>query len=228
MAKYRIADVQISGSAGGRTWAHNRYGQYFRNRSIPVISTTPFALAAKSRFQQMSSQWKAITDSQRAAWQAYADSHPIVNSLGESVILSGNAAFVGINCRILQNGGTTRQDPPTTTSPSPLTTLTGTFDIGSGSFEIAFTPATLGASLHLWAWAAVLPTVGRNYVKNLLKLVYTGAAATASPIDLQSAIEARFGGLSVNQKVVIQAAVFNGPQGLLSTPLQTSGVVTST
>lgn len=228
--KFRGGSVvgQASGSVAGQTFSRNRYGAYVRNRSVPVKSTTTYALNAKAYLSAASAAWGGLTDAQRAAWAAWAQTNPIVDSFGEKQVLSGQAAYVQLNRRILQDGGTQIDLPPVGAGPQALTTLTATGDIGAGTFALAFTPTPVGAGNKLWIKAAVVDSPGIVYVQNLLKLVEISAANVATGVDTQTAIEARFGSLIVGQKVVWNVAVYEVASGRLSGYARTEVIVTST
>lgn len=230
MAKIRGGALagQMSGALAGQVFSHNRYGAYVRNRSIPVTSQTPYALQAKARMTMASQAWQGLDAAVQKAWEAWANVNLVSDSFGEPQALSGQAAFVrlGINKLIMSEALPTT--PPVVAAPEPLITLTGTYDIGVGDFAIAFTPTPLGATERLWSWVAVVDSLGRNYVKNLLKLVDISAAALATGYDLQAAIEARFGSLSVGQRVRIECQVADEDTGLVSRRVGTFGTVVTT
>lgn len=218
----------VSGSVGSETYSRNRYGAYVRNRAKPIIPVTEYSLNAKARFGGQSARWADVNADSRAAWTTWAQTNPVMDRLGQSQVLTGHAAFVGLNSRLNLAGAAEIDVPPLGAAPAALTTLTGTFDAGAGDFELAFTPTPLGANERLWVQAAVVDRVSINYVKNLLKLIVISAAAQATDYDIQAAVIARFGGLIVGQKIVVMASVFNDLTGLLSTPRMVSGVITST
>lgn len=230
MAKIRTGPMvaQISGSIAGTTFSHNRYGAYARSRSIPVTSTTSYALQAKARLAQASQSWQDLTDAQRNTWSAWAGANPITDRLGERQVLSGHTAFVMLNRRILQIPGTMIDAPPISEAPEPLLTLTGSYDIGAGTFELAFTPAALGASERLCVYAALVNSPGINYIENYRKLVSIEAAATASPVDLTTEIETRLGSMTVGQTLIYEAYVLDEDTGLISSRLRTQGVIITT
>lgn len=230
MAKIRTGAIvqQISGSVAGNTFSHNRFGAYIRARSIPITNTSSYALAAKAFLSTASAAWGGLTPAQQLAWRSWADNNPIIDTLGEKRILTGQMAYVQIQARVLQNGDTLLTAPPVSPSPEGLLTLGGTYDIGAGTFTLTFTPTPLGAGLSLWTRVAVVDSGGINYVRNLLKLVDKSAAALASGVDLQSAIEARFGTLAVGMYVHYQCQVYEAATGLVSQPIKTSGVVVTT
>ena len=217
-----------SGSIGGTTYSRNRYGQYTRVRAIPTRSTTIYAQAAKAILAAQSQAWAARTDAERAAWTAWAQTHPVTDSLGQSQVLTGHAAYVQINSRIDFASGTLLVLPPVADAPDALQSLAGTFDIGAGSFEVTWTPTPLAATVSLWTQAAVVSSSGVNYVRNLLKQIDVAAAATASGLDLQTELELRFGTLQVGQSVHFWCSTYDNATGLISSPLTVRGIVVST
>lgn len=217
-----------SGSIGGTVYSHNRYGAYVRNRAIPTNPNTVPQQNARSRLATQSSAWQQLTGAQQLAWKSWANQNPITNALGAQQVLTGQAAFVQLNTRLTQAGDVALTDPPITSAPVGLVTLTGTWDIGVGDFEITYLATPLAANEKMWVRAAVVNSAGIVYVKNLLRVVVITPAAQASPLDTQTDIEAVFGALQVDQRVHIWAAVFDDETGLLSVPLSVAGTVVST
>lgn len=222
------AAAQISGRLGGDVFSHNRYGSYVRRGSIPVTVTSPAALLAKSILTDLSQNWGNLTLAQRTAWQDWAQTHPVFNRIGDQVILSGNAAYIQLNARLRRAGASDITDPPVVAAPAALTSASASYDIGAGDFNIAFTPATLAAGQHLWVNACLVNSPGINYVENLLRTVTVEAAATASPVDMQTAMQDRFGTLQVDQVVHYRVGIFDGNTGLLSSLFPLRGQIVST
>lgn len=219
---------QISGRVGGSVFSHNRGGPYIRNGTIPVTSTTPEAIAAKTRLSTVSTAWKNLTDAQRRAWTDWAVANPVTNRLGHSITLPANAAYISLNTRIAAAALTQIDVPPITAAPEGLATLTQSADIGVGDFDLDFTPTPLGAAEYLWIQCAVTNSTAIENVNNLLRFVGISAAAQATGFDHQSLVEARLGTLTAGQTVHTFASVFDGGTGLLSQPLRVSTVVTDT
>lgn len=220
---------EASGSLGTTVFSHNRYGSYARLRAVPTKATSLYATLAKGILTSASKQWGQLTSAQRKAWQTWAQSNPIVDRLGDKRILSGQAAVTRLNSNTLNTSGNFITDPPASAAPGPIESITATYDIGAGTFALAFTPTPLAATEYLYVWCAVTNSPGVTYVENLYKLVFVGAAATASPVaSIQAAIEARFGTLQEGQQVFYKLQVVDGATGLVSGFLPAQGVVVST
>ena len=218
----------MSGSVGSVTASRNRYGAYFRTRAIPVNPNTSFQLAVRASLSNLSTAWSGLTTGERLAWKEWADQNPIVDALGQVQNLAPNAAFIQLNARLLAVGIAAVNSPPITVAPDALTFLSGTFDIGVGTFDLSFGVTPLGAAESLWIQAAVTNSPGINYVTNRLRFVGESAAAQTSPFDAQSLIETRFGTLIVGQTVHEWVSVLDQGSGLLSPPRRISGVVITT
>ena len=80
-------------------------------------------------------------------------------------------------------------------------------------------------TLDMMFYAVANVSAGRDYVKNLLKLVKT-TELVASPFDPTGPITGRFGSLVSGTKVVINAVIMEEASGLQSLP-QTASVIIS-
>ena len=103
----------LSGSVGGVTFSHNRYGRYVRQRVVPVNPSTDRQSAARSKLSDLSKNFNnLLTQAQRTAWNLYGSSVDWSNSLGESIFLSGINHYIRSNSSILQAGGVRVDDGP--------------------------------------------------------------------------------------------------------------------
>jgi len=218
----------VSGSLGNCTFAHNRYGYYIRNRVVPTKVVNEWTLAARARLIDASQSWGGLTPAQQLAWNTYAESAPITDALGNKQVLTGHAAYVQVNNRILVGSGTKVLVPPLVAAPPALLTMVTTFDIGVGTHTIAYTTTPLAAGNCLYVQGAVLLNPGQRYFKNRLKLIKVTAAAAASPYDYLADLQARFGPLVVGQRVILLASVLSNTSGLISAPYVDEGLVVST
>jgi len=219
---------QLSGRVGGIVFSRNRGGDYVRNGPSPVNPQSAYQTAVRNALSLASSGWDNADDAERASWRTWAADHPVRNRIGESIRLQGNAAFVALNARLAFLGTAIVESPPVLNAPDPLLSITGSFDIGAGNFQLAYTATPLGAGLKLWVLGCLLGSPAVTFYRNRLRHFYTSAAAAASPADLQASFTARFGAPVVGQKVVFRAGVLDGTSGQLSAMLQTEGIVVST
>lgn len=109
----KILDVPQSGSIAGSTSSRNRFGQYRRTRAIPTQPRTSKQVANRALFGVQSLAWQGLTGAQRSAWAAWALTHPYVDPLGQSIVLTGHQFFIGVNVRLVNSGAAPVTDPPT-------------------------------------------------------------------------------------------------------------------
>lgn len=219
---------QISGRIGGSVYSRNRGGPYIRNGAIPTVSTSTYAENAKQRLAIYSAYWASLTSAQQLAWSNWAKQNPVTNRLGHKITLSGHMAFVQLNVNINNAGGTPIIVPPVVAPPMGLLSLSGTYDIGAGAFNIIFTITPLAATEVLFIWAAVVDNPGVSYVENLYKLIQVTAAAATSPQVTEVNMALRFGSLQVDQRVFYRVQVVDQATGLVSQPISTYGTIITT
>lgn len=94
---------QRSGSIGGTVWSHNRSGAYIRNRSVPVNPNTDRQVAVRNIVRALTIAWaNTLSQAQRDAWDLYAANVDWINSLGQSINLTGLNHYVRSNTPRLQ------------------------------------------------------------------------------------------------------------------------------
>ncbi len=96
-----------SGSLGGITASRNRFGQYFRVRAVPVQPNTQEQQDVKAAFGSLAIQWRSLPQIRRDEWDLYGENTPMLNKLGQSILLTGMNHFVRSNTPRVVNGNTT-------------------------------------------------------------------------------------------------------------------------
>ncbi len=216
----KILDVPQSGSIGGVTSSRNRFGQYRRNRAIPVNPNSSFQGTQRARLAAASAAWRALTSAQRAGWNDLANGFTRTNSLGETYNMTGHECFVSCYSNCAAAGVSTLSDAPALATPS--TPLTATVTLTAASFSIAYTPTPLGAGIRMFTYVSLQRSAGRNF-ENDFRLLQVSAAAAASPVNALAAYTARFGVPVVGNRIFVALRTFQ--TAFLSGPLITSAVV---
>lgn len=114
----------LSRSAGSTTASHNRFGNYFRNRTIPTNPNTTKQATQRATIQAASAGWRALTSTQRAGWAALGAQMTRQDSLGNSYTLTGLQAFTSAYRNLTTTSGTLLTDAPALAEPTTLLTLT--------------------------------------------------------------------------------------------------------
>ena len=84
----------MSGSMGGATASRNRGGQYLRQRVVPTNPNSTRQMAIRSYMQTAVSYWQTLDETSRLSWKTYAQNTPRTDSLGNTVVLTGQQAFI--------------------------------------------------------------------------------------------------------------------------------------
>lgn len=110
-----IAVSEARGSSGGITASRNRFGMYFRSRSVPVNPSSSYQQDVRNIFKALSAGYQvALTPLQRQAWDLYGDNTAWLNKLGQTVYLTGYNHFIRSNLIRLWGAIPAILDGPTT------------------------------------------------------------------------------------------------------------------
>lgn len=85
--------TMLSGSLDGLTASHNRGGQYFRERVIPVDPDTEQQEFCRAAMADLATAWNNMTEDQREAWNSYAATITTTNRIGDRRTLTGRQAW---------------------------------------------------------------------------------------------------------------------------------------
>lgn len=196
-----------SGSIAGQTASRNRYGQYLRTRAIPVNPSSTPQTIVRMQFGDSSAAWKALTNTKMMGWDAWAAAHPVQDSLGQSVVLSGQAFFVRVNAARLSAGLASQSAPPTVEPPMVSTLTFTSFVAATGVMTIAFTVDPIPAATSLVIQAGPPMSPGSFYVPTW-RQIWTLPAAGTSPAT-PTTYAAKFGAGYVGARVFVRAAFVN-------------------
>lgn len=115
---------QLSKSQGSTTAARNRFGSYFRNRTMPVNPSTALQSTQRAILSAASFGWRALTDAQRDGWAALGLQMTRTDSLGQTYSLTGLQAYSSVYRNVTTYGGTPPSDAPALSPPTNLTSIT--------------------------------------------------------------------------------------------------------
>lgn len=77
------------------TFSRNRGGQYTRRRAIPSNpNSEPQGLARTNLAAAVAAWTNTLNNTQRAAWATYAQATPVIDPLGQQILLSGQQMYV--------------------------------------------------------------------------------------------------------------------------------------
>jgi hypothetical protein len=216
-ANMKFLDVPQSGSIAGSTHSHNRAGQYTRNRRSPVqpVGTGRRAFI-RSAFGAASTAWSGLSSSQQAAWVTYADGHPIVDSLGQSIKLTGHQMYVAINTQLRNVGGASSSAPPVSSATVAPVVTVYTAVASTGVVTITMT-ASGGASDWILVAFARPQGAGRSQVSAYWQADVLAGNSLGNATE-GTKVVAQFGALVAGQRLFLKLTPVN-QYGVTGTPL---------
>lgn len=133
------------GSVGGVTYSANQYYQLIaRARTSPVNPQTGFQTAIRSAFAQGSGFWKQLTEAQRLAWDAYAQTLEFQGPLGPYQV-GGRDVFIAMSSIV---GYVNMRVPGTLTVSTLPPTIGGFLDVGD-IHAVASSAGTTGYGISI-------------------------------------------------------------------------------
>ena len=108
----KILDIPQSGKRGLNVSQAGQFGQISRALAIPSNPRTPAQMTTRGILTKVSARWRALEETERAAWVAAAKEAKSNPRLGQSGALSGFLLFTKINCTLAQFGQEQVDAPP--------------------------------------------------------------------------------------------------------------------
>lgn len=228
MAKILFGNVvgDARGSVGAITYSRNTAGAYTRQRVSPVQPRTPRQLQVRAAFSSATQGWNALTDEQRLAWAAFAESHPVLDVFNNPVILSGIAFYTRVTINLTTAGLALLTDPPGNFNALDVGTISINPDSAGQTMTFSYEdqdPVPAGSALVFEATPGVSP--GRTQVGNLFRVVTVLAAAVVSPFGVGALYIDKFGTIIEDSKIFARAYLItaNGAAG----PRRTASAIVS-
>ena len=133
----------MSGSKGGVTASHNRFGAYLRSMVIGVNPNTDRQQAVRSIFATLSYDWSnVLTSVERAKWNMYASIVVMKDALGQDIYLTGYNHFIRSNTVALLGAvPQVNAGPMIYTLADEDDTMVGTVDEANQEISVAFNDA---------------------------------------------------------------------------------------
>jgi len=217
-----------SGSAGGLTASRNRYGMYFRSRSVPVNPQTTFQQSVRANLAAVVGFWAALTDAQRDGWDTYGANVSMLNKLGQAINLTGFSHYVRSNTPRIQAGLSVVDDAPevfvlpsftpfqiTATAPAGVAIVSSPWDSGDPWVDLDDGGLTIAIS------RPVSPTI--NYFKGPFRFSDFVEGDSSTPPTSPTATVGPFT-TAVGQRVYTFTRLL-APDGGVSAPQISSAIV---
>lgn len=133
-----LIGAQMSGSIGGVTASHNRFGTYFRVRAVPTNPNTAFQAAVRATFGFLASAWKEVTVVRREGWETYAQGTPVTGPTGDPITLTGQQMYIRNNAARIAQGLAKVDKPPVAFGNTVLSTVSVAITAITNAMSVAF------------------------------------------------------------------------------------------
>lgn len=207
----------VRGSLNGTTFSRNKGGAYVRTKVSPVQPRSPAQLRQRLIFGNNAKAWSTLTDTQRAAWLSFAQANPLVNVFGDSIIISGLAAYQQLNSVLGTIAMPLISDPPTDKSVIPLVPLDNLIASASTGFVQVSTLTQTTVPTSQW-YVFATPNLQPGITPNKTFYRFVGSyvsMATSTTFDLTSNWQAIFGVPIAGKKIWAIVATVNTDTGAL-------------
>ena len=108
----KILDIPQSGKRGLNVSQAGQFGQISRALAIPSNPRSPAQTTVRKNLTRIAASWRALQETQRAAWMAAAKAVKSASRLGQNGTLSGFLLYTKINCTLAQFGQQQVSAPP--------------------------------------------------------------------------------------------------------------------
>ena len=216
-----VGMVDGRGKLNGSVASKNRAGAYVRTKVTPVNAQTTFQLAARARLTILSQAWRSLTQPQRDAWNNAVGGYARTDIFGDLRNPTGKNLYARLNANLNSIGVAAISTPPLPSGAGAV--VAGALVMTNGGAKtIAHTTDTAGHTIQVWATPGV--SAGKSFVTNDYRLVTTFVGGAASPANIATAYQARFGEPPVGTRVSVKLVSINDATGENSTPSEATTI----
>lgn len=223
----------ISGSVRGTVFARNKGGAYIRGKGVVSNPNTVKQSAVRSIFTNIAQAWRALTASQRSAWNSAVSDYPYQNKLGETKQYSGFSLHQKLNLNLAAIDEAPIAAPLAPEGTAGLSDLTATVDVGAGD-EITVTGSfpSFNPNCKYAVYATPSVSAGVSNVNKLFRQIGiaegNGLGGLSTGYDAKAGYEAVFGVPSENETVGFKVRPINSLTGESGNDITYNATVVST
>lgn len=225
--KLKFGAIVVDGrnKIGGHVASKNRAGAYLRTKVTPTNPQTTYQLGARASFTGFSQAWRGLTEAQRVAWNAAVSDYQRTDIFGDLKSPTGLNLYVRLNRELSLIGVASISVPPLPAAVGAVTATALAAAEGAGTISLTMDGAVpAGTSIKVYATPSISP--GRAYVKSDYRFIGSFAAAEATPLDIATEYDARFGAVGAEgQKIFVKIMPVNATTGQVGQSSQAVAVI---
>jgi hypothetical protein len=142
-----------------------------------------------------------LTGPQRAAWNAFAQSFSVVNSIGATIQLTGAQCYVKVNTVNVKNGDAVVSAPPALPAFLACTVTAVTAVAATPLIQLAGVAPAAGTKFMIFASPQL--SAGVTFNANF-RWLQTSQTFTAGQMSIQTSYAARYGALIVGKQIFVK------------------------
>jgi len=223
---------QASGKIGGTVYSRNKGGAYSRNWVMPTNPQTSRQTNQRNLLALKSAAWRTLSDGERDAWVSWAGDNPILDRLGNSIVLSGAQAYNRININRTNAGDSTSQSvtPSAASFTADIidTSAALSIEIGAAFFRIPL-GAGAAAGQIIFAWACKPVSAGVTNTSAIERMVEVvtldGTDESNGYFSIYTNYVDYFGTITGKAGFRVNVSCQEYDQGLFSVPAKVTGTI---
>lgn len=217
---------EIRNALGAQVFSRNQWGAFTRARVNPDNTETPDRATAKLIMLDAADAWQtAITDSQRIAWNAFADSMKVRAKSPIKSEINGVALFIKLWILSLWWSGNSLTDPPPDLDTPELELADLSSDGVASELWLDFAPDPVPAGQLLMVYATPPMNPGVLRPHQFWKPITMLPAGTTSPQNIWTDYEAAHGTPTPGKKIFSRVRAAYEYNNLPSVPTQSVTLV---
>lgn len=212
---------EIRNALGSQVFSRNQWGAFTRARTFPHENPTDDRVTAQEAMQAASIAWQTtLTDSQRTAWNAFADAMRVRAKSPIRTTINGVALFVKLWVLAYWWSGNFLTDPPENLDTPLLSSANLTSDGALGQLLVTFSPTPVPAGQLLMVYATPPVNAGVTRPSRWYKPVTMFPDGTTSPQNIWDAYLAAHGSPTPDKKIFTRVKAAHEYNNFPSVPLQ--------
>jgi len=227
MAKVRFGAIvtDMRNKLGSQVFSRNRYGAYTRSFQTSVASSTPDQVAVRNRLGSLATAWASLTQTQRDAWNGAVDAFRSTDVFGSVISPSGFDLYVKLNCNLEQVGESAISLPPLPGSTPSISDLAVTAESVTPFVQITMDESMIDATYRMVVSATACISSGKNYVKNLLRVIDVLTPDGSGVYNVSAAYVAKHITVTTGKRISVSVVVVNTTTGQKSIPIHATCIV---
>lgn len=213
--------TDAAGSVGGLTVQRSPDGLIGRSRPQPTRRATRATAGVRDRTQQLARRWRALTQEQRDAWEAFSASITWYNRFGDEVAGNGYRAYLRRNSGAFTNADQVAiyavdDDPPSETIIVLPAAPSLVYDEGGPDLLFASANSSVDGNMWIAVFASPPRSAGRSYDHRAMPWLISLPPDAALPYDLTDVYKAVHGRLpnpDANETAFVRIYARNATSG---------------